>query len=107
MLVVISIILSVPVIAQQLSENGDTLITTNGMKFYHELNLKLGTGTLPSGDFKFITTSQQSWANMMASNPSAVESVGRKWSGHTFIIKKIRKEGSRKILVEIFDKFFF
>ena len=81
--------------SQQLSGNGDTLATSNGMKFYPNMNIKLGTGTLPSGDFKFITTSQSSWLNVMGGNTEMYRG-DRKFSGHTFTVKKIRKEGTKK-----------
>jgi hypothetical protein len=71
---------------------GDTLITTSGYKAIVKDDLKLGVGTLPNGNFKYIQTSSASWVTAGGSQIT----VGKAWSGHLFRIKKIRKQGSDK-----------
>lgn len=73
----------------------DTLITTSGFRAVAGTDIKLGVGTLPNGDFKYITES--SLSIMSLNEPSRrPPALGRKLSGHLFRIKKFRKEGSKK-----------
>ncbi|MCC7400182.1 MAG: SHOCT domain-containing protein [Chitinophagaceae bacterium] len=72
---------------------GDTLFTTSGYKIIEGQDLKLGTGSLPDGDFKYITISSTSW---LTAGSTKQEAVGRKWNGHLFKVKKFRKEGTKK-----------
>lgn len=73
----------------------DTLFTTTGFKAVAGTDIKLGTGTLPNGDFKYITMS--SLSIIAINDPShRPDPVSRKMSGHLFHIKKFRKEGSKK-----------
>ena len=79
----------------------DTLITSTGFKVYKGLNLKIGTGSMPDGDFKFIrvnansmfayhsTTGYQGLANQ-------ANSFKREYSGLTFEVKKIMERGTKK-----------
>jgi len=73
----------------------DTLFTTTGFKAVAGTDIKLGVGTLPNGEFKYITESS---ASVMASFDANYRPapVGRKWNGHLFHIKKFRKEGTKK-----------
>jgi len=73
----------------------DTLFTTTGFKAIAGTDIKLGVGTLPNGEFKYITESS---ASVMASFDAKYRPapVGRKWSGHLFHIKKFRREGNKK-----------
>ncbi|CAM4379292.1 SHOCT domain-containing protein [Cytophagaceae bacterium 50C-KIRBA] len=71
----------------------DTLYTLSGYKIYEGQDLKLGSGSLPNGDFKYITISTTSWLTAGAPSQGA---VGRKWNGHLFKVKKFRKEGTKK-----------
>ncbi len=94
LLTILFISLSLSVFAQQLSQSGDTLIASNGMKFYHGLMIKLGTGTLPNGDFKYINTSPTSWIAYAGSVTPT--SLGKSFSGISFTVKEIKKYGSQK-----------
>ena len=71
----------------------DTLFTTSGYKIVNGQDIKLGTGSLPYGDFKYISISSTSWLTAGSTNQ---EPVGRKWNGHLFKVKKVRKEGTKK-----------
>lgn len=86
---------SIKCFSQELSTNGDTLYASNGMKFYRGMQIKLGAGTLPNGDFKYVTTSQTSWLNVMNGKPNT-DALGRKFAGHLLDVKRIRKEGTKK-----------
>jgi len=68
----------------------DTLFTSSGYKVVIGQDVKLGTGTLPYGDFKFIGFSQTSF---MGGNR---QTVGKNWSGHNFKVKKFRQDGNTK-----------
>lgn len=71
----------------------DTLYTSSGFKIADGQDVKLGRGSLPNGDFKYITISSTSW---LTAGDGKQEAVGRKWNGHLFKVKKFRKEGSKK-----------
>ena len=73
--------------------DNDTLFTSSGYKVVNGQDVKLGTGSLPYGDFKYITISSSSWLTAGSTNQ---EAVGRKWNGHLFKVKKVRKEGTKK-----------
>lgn len=73
----------------------DTLFTTCGYKIVEGSDIKLGAGSLPNGDFKYIAISAGSWANLM--DPSmAKNGIGRRYSGHLLRVKRFRKDGSKK-----------
>jgi hypothetical protein len=73
----------------------DTLFTTSGFRMIAGTDVKLGTGTLPNGDFKYVAISSASWANI--SDPSMSKSgIGRRYNGHMVHVKKFRKEGNKK-----------
>lgn len=77
------------------ASNKDTLYTTTGWRIAKNTNIRLAVGSLPNGDFKYITTSTRSWATVMQGN-NATEAVGRKWNGHYFKVKDFRVEGNKK-----------
>ncbi len=80
---------------------GDTLYTTSGFKIVKGQDIKIGTGSTPDGDFKFIrrssaslfaytsTTGYQGLANQANAFP-------RNKSGLKYMIKKIEKKGNEK-----------
>ena len=75
--------------------DNDTLITTCGYKIISGTDIKLGTGTLPNGDFKYIAISAGSFAAI--TNPAMRnEHVGRRYNGHLFHVKRFRKDGNKK-----------
>ncbi len=71
----------------------DTLVSTTGFRFIVGEDIKLGTGTMPNGDFKYITISTRS---IFVKTDGTADPVPRKWSGHTMRIKKLRREGTKK-----------
>jgi hypothetical protein len=71
----------------------DTLITSSGYRVVIGQDVKLGTGTLPYGDFKYIGFSQTSF---MGSNNPRQQTVGKNWSGHLFKVKRFRVDGNKK-----------
>lgn len=73
----------------------DTLFTSSGFKVVAGTDIKLGVGSLPSGDFKYIAVSAASWSVLM--DPShKPDQIGRRWSGHLFHVKKFRRDGNKK-----------
>lgn len=70
----------------------DTLFTTSGFKAVAGTDVKLGVGTLPNGDFKFVTVSRGP-INDPRRRP---EPVGINWNGHIMHIKKFHQDGSTK-----------
>lgn len=71
----------------------DTLYTTSGYKIISGQNIKLGTGSNPNGDFKYITATNSPFPN--APNTRHI-SLSSKSNGHIAKVKKIKKEGSSK-----------
>ena len=81
--------------------DGDTLITTSGFKVAEGQELKIGTGAMPDGDFKFIrknsaslwqyysTTGYQGLANQ-------ANALQRSKSGLTYKVNRIEKRGKKK-----------
>lgn len=79
----------------------DTLTTSTGYKVYEGLNLKIGTGSMGDGDFKFIRTNASSLMNYSSSTgykglANQANSFGRSNSGLSFKVKKIMSRGSKK-----------
>lgn len=73
----------------------DTLFTTCGFKIVVGTDIKLGAGTLPNGDFKYVAISASSWANIMDASMSR-SGIGRRYAGHLVRVKKFRKDGNKK-----------
>ena len=69
---------------------GDTLFTSSGYKIVVGQDVKLGTGTLPYGEFKYIGFSQTSFMG------GSRETLGKNWSGHLFRVKRFRQDGNKK-----------
>lgn len=73
----------------------DTLFTTSGFRIIAGTDIKLGTGTLPNGDFKYISTSAGSWAALSDASMRNMH-VGRRYNGHLFHVKRFRVDGNKK-----------
>lgn len=73
----------------------DTLTTTSGFKIVAGTDVKLGTGTLPNGDFKYISISAGSWAALSDASMRDMH-VGRRYNGHLFHVKRFRVDGNKK-----------
>ena len=69
---------------------GDTLVTSIGWKLIKKSDIKLGTGSLPSGDYKFVTTSSRSWL------ASSTIPIDRRANGMYLRIKDFRVVGNSK-----------
>jgi hypothetical protein len=80
----------------------DTLFLQNGLKYYSGMRVKMGKGSMPDGDFKYIrrnassvfqynsTTGHQGLANQANALP-------RRCAGYEYKIVKIEKRGGKKI----------
>lgn len=80
----------------------DTLFTKSGYKIYRKQHIKVGSGSTPDGDFKYIRTNSASIFNYSARdgrNSSAANSanaLSRNNSGLSYQIKRIEKSGNKK-----------
>ncbi|GEJ45244.1 MULTISPECIES: SHOCT domain-containing protein [unclassified Chryseobacterium] len=79
----------------------DTLTTSTGFKIYENLDLKIGTGSMNDGDFKFIRTNASSLFNYYSTTgyqglANQANSFRRSNSGLIFKVKKIMPRGSKK-----------
>lgn len=79
----------------------DTLTTSTGFKVYEGLDLKIGTGSMNDGDFKFIRTNASSMFNYYSSTgyqglANQANSFRRSNSGLTFKVKKIMARGNKR-----------
>ncbi|MDN3691301.1 SHOCT domain-containing protein [Chryseobacterium tructae] len=79
----------------------DTLTTSTGFKVYEGLDLKIGTGSMNDGDFKFIRTNASSMFNYTSTTgyqglANQANSFKRSNSGLTFKVKKIMPRGSKR-----------
>ena len=79
----------------------DTLTTSTGFKVYKDLDLKIGTGSMNDGDFKFIRTNASSLFNYYSNTgyqglANQANSFRRSNSGLTFKVKKMITRGNKK-----------
>lgn len=79
----------------------DTLTTSTGFKVYEDLDLKIGTGSMNDGDFKFIRTNASSLFNYYSTTgyqglANQANSFRRSNSGLTFKVKKIMSRGNKR-----------
>ncbi|MBV8328030.1 SHOCT domain-containing protein [Chryseobacterium sp.] len=79
----------------------DTLTTSVGFKVYEGLDLKIGTGSMNDGDFKFIRTNASSVFNYSSTTgyqglANQANSFKRNNSGLSFKVKKIMPRGNKK-----------
>ena len=88
--------------AQQASKfENDTLTTSTGFKVYKDLELKIGTGSMNDGDFKFIRTNASSLFNYSSTTgyqglANQANSFRRDNSGLIYKVKSIMPRGSKK-----------
>lgn len=89
-------------LSQSLSKfENDTLTTSTGFKVYEGLDLKIGTGSMNDGDFKFIRTNASSLFNYSSTTgyqglANQANSFRRSNSGLTFKVKKVMPRGNKK-----------
>ena len=86
--------------AQVRFEN-DTLYSSSGFKVYKGLELNIGTGSTPDGDFKFIRRNSTGFgAAMTATNSYSYNkeqfSLQRSYAGHKGPVVKIVQRGTKK-----------
>lgn len=78
----------------------DTLFISPYDYYWKGCQIKTGAGTLPNGDFKYITTSPTSWMAVMkasAADPlKGVVPLGYWAAGTLLTVKEIRATGNRK-----------
>jgi len=79
----------------------DTLFTTCGYKIVEKQDIKIGIGSMPDGDFKFIRTNSASlfaYHSTTGYNGLAnqANSFARNQSGLKYSIKSVEKRGSKK-----------
>lgn len=79
----------------------DTLTTSTGFKVYEGLDLKIGTGSMNDGDFKFVRTNASSLFNYYSTTgyqglANQANSFRRSNSGLTFKVKKIMSRGNKR-----------
>jgi len=90
------------VLAQQIPQyKNDTLTTSSGFKVHEGLELKIGTGSMNDGDFKFIRTNAASLFNYYSTTgyqglANQANSFRRSNSGLTFKVKKIMSRGNKR-----------
>lgn len=80
---------------------GDTLITTSGFKIVDGGKLKMGTGTMADGDFKFIRRNAGSLFNYTSDRgyqglANQANSLPRSSAGHEYKVVRIEKRGTKK-----------
>ncbi|MBV6879122.1 SHOCT domain-containing protein [Epilithonimonas ginsengisoli] len=101
-LLLLLIIISSLSFAQSLPRiENDTLYTTSGYKLYPKLEVKIGVGTMPDGDFKYIRTNSASLFNYTSTTgyqglANQANSLPRNNSGFKYVIKKVEERGSKK-----------
>lgn len=77
---------------------GDTLFTQSGYKVIDGVKLKLGTGSMPDGDFKFIRRNAGSLFNYTGNQARANEAnaLPRNNAGLEYKVIRIDKRGTKK-----------
>jgi hypothetical protein len=78
----------------------DTLFISPYDYYWKGCQIKTGAGTLPNGDFKYITTSPSSWVALMSASASdplrGVMPLKAYASGTILTVKDIKATGNRK-----------
>lgn len=77
----------------------DTLFLSNGWKITEDQRLKIGTGSTPDGDFKYIRISATSMFSFTGTNKAAVNSANalpRSCSGLEYKVVRIDKRGTKR-----------
>ena len=78
---------------------GDTLVTSSGFKVYRGQKLKMGKGSTPDGDFKYIRRSATSLFNNTSTYHAAANSsnaLPRRSSQLEYEVVRIDERGSKK-----------
>lgn len=78
---------------------GDTLVSDYGFKVYKDQQLKVGTGTMPDGDFKYIRIAQTSLFQYQGNDRAGVNSANSLQSnarGLQYKVVRIDKYGNKK-----------
>ena len=83
---------------------GDTLFTSSGYNIVAGQKLRVGTGTMPDGNFKYIRINSASFFayGTMSDNihnpneANYANSLNRRESGHEYFVAKLEKRGSTK-----------
>lgn len=88
-------------ISQETTMIGDTLVTKSGFKIYKNQELKIGTGAMQDGDFKFIRRSSTSLFTYYSNTgyqglANQANALPRNQSGHKLTVIRIDKRGSKK-----------
>jgi hypothetical protein len=107
MIRLLSLILCNIIVASVFAQNpeqkmvGDTLYTISGFKVTAGDKLKIGTGAMPDGDFKFIRKNAGSLFAYNSSNgyqglANQANSFSRREAGHEYKVIRIDKRGTRK-----------
>lgn len=81
--------------------NNDTLFTTSGFKILDGEKIKIGTGSMPDGDFRFIRTNSASLFRYYSTTgynglANQANSLPRSQSGLTYKIKRLEKRGNKR-----------
>jgi hypothetical protein len=81
--------------------SNDTLYTASGYTITLNQELKIGTGSMPDGDFKFIRKNSASMFNYTSNTgyqglANQANSFPRSEAGHTYKVKRIEKRGTKK-----------
>jgi len=79
----------------------DTLFTTSGYKVVEGQEIKIGTGTMPDGDFKFIRRNSNSLFSYYSTTgyqnqANAANAFPRSQAGLKYKIKTVEKRGNKK-----------
>ena len=79
----------------------DTLFTSCGYKIVEDENVKIGSGSMPDGDFKYIRINSSSLFayNSTSGNNTGTNqanSFGRGNSGHSYKVSKVEERGNKK-----------
>lgn len=79
----------------------DTVFTTSGYNIYEGQEIKVGIGSMPDGDFKYIRTNSASIFNYTSSTgynglANQANSFARRNSGLKFKIKSVDQRGNKK-----------
>ncbi len=98
----IATMLSLSAIAQEKHEphmNGDALVTSFGYKLFKGESIKLGLGTKPDGDFKFIRISSKSIFRNTSATPNEsndANALNSRYANLKYEIIRFEKKGSKK-----------
>lgn len=80
-------------------EIGSTLYTSPIDSFRKGMDVIVGTGTLPDGSFKYISTSSKSWTAIMATSNNgtnrAITPLGKGYAGLKLRVKSVEVRGSK------------